>query len=163
MAERGANPISQDRNRLVVNLVVRDAARAIELYKKAFGAEEVMRMPSPDGKSIWHAELRIGDTLFYVNDEMPGMGAPAPTAEKPAPISLWVGAEDCDAAHRKAVAAGARSTMEPADMFWGDRVAEVADGFGYLWSFAQQKKKMTFEEMKRAGEEFARQMAQQRP
>jgi PhnB protein len=159
MAEAHPNP--QGRHTLTPNLVVRECAKAIEFYKAAFGAQEVMRMPSPDGKTIWHAELRIGDSMIFLNDEMPGMGQPAPTASSPVPVTMWLDASDCDAAFRRAVDAGAKPTMEPADMFWGDRVAAVADPFGYQWSFATHQKDMTFEEMKRAGEEFARSMGQQ--
>jgi uncharacterized glyoxalase superfamily protein PhnB len=154
-------PIPQNRNTLIPNLVCRDAAKAIDFYVKALGAQEVMRMPSPDGKTIWHAELRIGDTMFYVNDAMPGMGPPPPTPDSPAPVSLWIGAPDCDAAFQRAVAAGGKGTMPPADMFWGDRVASIVDPFGYQWSFATHVKDLSFEEMRRAGEEFARTMGQQ--
>jgi uncharacterized glyoxalase superfamily protein PhnB len=157
----GVKPIPEGMHTLTPNLVVRDCAKAIEFYKRAFGATEKSRMPAPDGKSIWHAELEIGDSVFYMNDEMPGMGQPAPTAERPVPVTMWLYVPDCDAAYERAVGAGAKSTMEPADMFWGDRCAGVADPYGYMWSFATRQKELTFEEMKRAGEEFARQMQQQ--
>ncbi len=156
-----ANPIPKGMHTLTPNLVLRDCARAIEFYKRAFGAEEVSRMPAPDGKGIWHAELRIGDSIFFLNDEMPGMGRAAPTAADPLPITMWLYVPDCDAAHRMAVQAGAKSTMAPEDMFWGDRCGGVADPFGYLWSFATHQKDMTEAEMRRAGEAFARTMAQQ--
>ncbi len=152
----GANPTAQERHTLTLGLVLRDCTRAIEFYKRAFGAEELMRMPSPDGKSVWHCELRFGNTTIYLNDEMPGMSKPAPSADAPAPVTMWLAADDCDAAYQRALAAGARSTMEPADMFWGDRVAAVADPFGYSWSFAEHQQDMSAEEMQRAGEEFAR-------
>lgn len=161
-ANPNANPDYQGgRPTIVPNLVFRDCAKAIEFYKRAFGAEEVARMPAPDGKSIWHAELKIGDSMFFLNDEMPGMGRPAPTAEDPVPITMWVGVPDCDAAYDRAMKAGAKSTMPPEDMFWGDRCSGIADPFGYVWSFATHQKDLTDEEMRRAGEEFARQMAQQ--
>jgi uncharacterized glyoxalase superfamily protein PhnB len=142
------------------NLVIRDCAKAIEFYKRALGAQEISRFPSPDGKSIWHAELRIGDSVVFMNDEMPGMGRAAPTPEAPVPVTMWLYVQDCDGAFQKATQAGARATMPPADMFWGDRVAAVADPYGYLWSFATHQKDLTAEEMKRAGEEFARKMQQ---
>jgi uncharacterized glyoxalase superfamily protein PhnB len=145
---------------LTPNLVVRDCAKAIEFYKRALGAQELSRMPAPDGKSIWHAELRIGDSTIFLNDEMPGMGHGAPTAESPVPVTMWLYVPDCDQAFRRAVDAGAKSTMEPADMFWGDRCAGVADPFGYVWSFATHQKDLTDEEMRRAGEQFARSMQQ---
>jgi PhnB protein len=154
------NPIPAGMHTLTPNLVVRDCAKAIDFYKRAFGAEEKARMMAPDGKSVWHAELRIGDSIFFLNDEMPGMGARAPTAEAPVAVSMWLYVPDCDEAHRRAVEAGGRSTMPPADMFWGDRVAAVADGFGYQWSFATHQKDLSVEEMRRGGEGFARQMQQ---
>jgi uncharacterized glyoxalase superfamily protein PhnB len=152
-----ANPVPEGRHTLTPNLVLRDCAKAIEFYKKALGAIEVSRMPAPDGKSIWHAELRVGDSVFYLNDEMPGMSRPAPDASNPAPVTMWLYVKDCDAAHRRAVEAGARSLMEPADMFWGDRCGGVMDPYGYGWSFATHVKDMTQDEMRRAGAEFARQ------
>jgi uncharacterized glyoxalase superfamily protein PhnB len=145
---------------LTPNLVIRDCSKAIEFYKRALGAQEISRFPSPDGKSIWHAELRIGDSVVFMNDEMPGMGHAAPTPAAPVPVTMWLYVKDCDAAFRRATEAGAKATMPPADMFWGDRVSAVADPYGYLWSFATHQKDMTEEEMKRAGEEFARSMQQ---
>jgi uncharacterized glyoxalase superfamily protein PhnB len=155
------NPIPEGMHSVTPNLTLRDCAKAIDFYKRALGAQEVNRFPSPDGKSIWHAELKIGDSIFYVNDEMPGMSRPAPTAENPVPVTMWLYVKDCDAAFDRAMKAGAKELGKPTDMFWGDRCAGVADPFGYMWSFATHKKDMTREEMKRAGEEFARQQAQQ--
>jgi PhnB protein len=156
----GVKPIPEGMHTLTPNLVIRDCAKAIEFYKKALGAQERARMPAPDGKSIWHAELSIGDSMFFMNDEMPGMGRSAPTADDPVPVTMWLYVRDCDAAYRQAIAGGGRYTREPADMFWGDRCAAVADPYGYLWSFATHQKDMSEEEMKRAGEEFARSMQQ---
>lgn len=143
---------------LTPTLVVRNCAQAIEFYKKALGAQELSRMPAPDGKTIWHAELKIGDSVFFMNDEMPGMGRSAPSAENPSPVTLWLYVSDCDKEFRRAVQAGAKATMEPADMFWGDRCAAVADPYGYVWSFATHQRDMTAEEMRRGGEEFERKM-----
>ena len=157
----GVNPIPQGMHTLTPNLVIRDCAKAIEFYKRALGAQEVSRMPAPGGKKIWHAELRIGDSIVFMNDEMPSMGHSAPTPENPVPVTMWLYVQDCDAAFRRAVQAGAKETMKPADMFWGDRCAGVADPYGYLWSFATHQKDLTDEEMRRAGEEFARSMQQQ--
>ena len=156
----GVNPIPQGMHTLTPNLVIRDCARAIEFYKRALGAEEVTRMMAPDGKSVWHAELKIGDSLFFMNDEMPGMGAAAPSKDHPVPVTMWLYVPDCDASHARAVNAGARSTGEPTDMFWGDRCSGVADPFGYTWSFATHQKDLSEEEMRRGGEEFAKRMAQ---
>jgi uncharacterized glyoxalase superfamily protein PhnB len=154
------DPVPKGMHTITPNLVLRDCARAIEFYKRALGAEEVSRMPAPDGKGIWHAELRIGDSIFFLNDEMPGMASPAPTAADPLPVTMWLYVKDCDAAYQRAIGAGAKSTMAPADMFWGDRCGAVADPFGYLWSFATHQKDLSEEEMRRAGEAFARTMQQ---
>jgi PhnB protein len=157
------SPIPKGMHTLTPGLVLRDAVKAIEFYKKALGAQEVTRMMAPDGKSLWHAELRIGDSVIYLGDEMPGMSRPAPTPANPSPVTLWLHVEDCDAAYRRALGAGARSTMEPADMFWGDRCGGVSDPFGYQWSFSTHQKDLTDAEMRRAGEEFARSMAGKQP
>lgn len=154
------NRVPKGMHTLTPNLVVRDCAQAMEFYKKALGAQEISRMPAPDGRSIWHAELRIGDSVFFLNDEMPGMGRSAPTASNPLPVTMWLYVKDCDAAYRQAVDAGAKSTMTPADMFWGDRCGSVADPYGYLWSFATHQKDVTGAELRRAGEAFAREMEQ---
>jgi uncharacterized glyoxalase superfamily protein PhnB len=157
-------PIPEGMHTLTPNLVVRDCAKAIEFYKRAFGADEKARFMSPDGKTVWHAELRIGDSTFFMNDEMPGMSNAAPSADRPAPVTLWLYVPDCDAAYNRATKAGATSLRKPEDAFWGDRIAAVRDAHGYTWSFATHQKDMTEEEMRRGGEEFARKMkAQQQP
>lgn len=158
-----AKPIPEGMHTVTPNLTIRDCAKAIEFYKRALGAQEIARMNAPDGKSVWHAELRIGDSVVFMNDEMPGSGRPAPTAAQPVPVTLWLYVPSCDEAFARAVKEGARETMKPADMFWGDRCSSVADPYGYLWSFATHVKDLTEEEMRRAGEEFARQMQQQKP
>ncbi len=157
-------PIPEGMHTLTPSLVIRDCASAVEFYKRAFGAEEKSRFTAPDGKSIWHVELKIGDSMFFMNDEMPGMSNTAPTAERPSPVTLWLYVPDCDASYQRALGAGATSRMAPEDAFWGDRCAAVSDPYGYTWSFATHQKDMTHEEMRRAGEEFARRMqASQHP
>jgi PhnB protein len=155
------NPIPKGMHTVTPNLTLRDCAKAIDFYKRALGAQEVSRMMAPDGKSVWHAELRIGDSIVYMNDEMPGMSRPAPQASNPVPVTMWLYVQDCDAAFDRAVKAGAKEIAPPTDMFWGDRCAGVADPYGYLWSFATRQKELTQEEMRRAGEQFAREQAQQ--
>jgi uncharacterized glyoxalase superfamily protein PhnB len=155
------NPIPKGMHTVTPNLTLRDCAKAIDFYKRALGAQEVSRMMAPDGRSVWHAELKIGDSVVYMNDEMPGMSRPAPQASNPVPVTMWLYVQDCDAAFGRAVKAGAKEISPPTDMFWGDRCAGVADPFGYLWSFATRQKELTEEEMRRAGEKFAREQAQQ--
>lgn len=159
----GVDPIPKDMPTLTPSLVVRDAARAIDFYKRALGAREDSRMMSPDGKSVWHAQLRVGSSTIFLSDEMPGMGRPAPTPESPVPVTMWLYVEDCDGAFHRAVDAGATPTMPPADMFWGDRCSGVADPFGYAWSFATQVRILTEDEVRRGGEEFARTWAASQP
>jgi uncharacterized glyoxalase superfamily protein PhnB len=132
-------------------LTVDGAANAIDFYAKAFGAEEESRMPGPDGR-IMHAEIRIGDSVVMLNDSMPEMGS------NPTTSSMWVYTDDCDALYKRAVEAGAKSIMEPADMFWGDRMAQVADAWGNKWGLSTRIKEMSTEEMKKAGEEWMKNM-----
>ena len=91
------------------------------------------------------------------------MGRPAPSAQSPSPTTMWLYVPDCDASFQRAVKAGAKELGPPTDMFWGDRCAGVVDPFGYMWSFATRQKELSREEMRRAGEEFAKRMAQEHP
>ncbi|HEY4187591.1 MAG TPA: VOC family protein [Polyangia bacterium] len=119
-------------------LSVNGASEAIEFYKKAFGAEEKSRMPTPDGK-VLHSELRIGDSIVMLADAM--MGGPPLTAG----IHLYVA--DADAAWARATAAGAQVVMPLADMFWGDRYGVLTDKWGNKWSIATHKEDVLPEEM----------------
>src|ERR1700758_2406581 len=112
--------IPQGFHSVTPSLVVRDAAKAIDFYKKALGAQERMRMPSPDGK-IMHAELQIGDSIIFLSDEMPQspVKSPQTVGASTGVLNLYV--EDVDRAFQKAVDAGGKVTMPVADMFWGDR------------------------------------------
>jgi uncharacterized glyoxalase superfamily protein PhnB len=133
-------------------LVVDGAIEFIEWAKKALGATEQNRAMDPSGKKIWHSELKIGDSIIYVNDGAPEMGAPAQ------PSRLWLYMEGVDAAFQRAVNAGATVTMKMEDMFWGDRMGQVKDKWGNSWSFAQRMKEMTPDEMKKAEDEFVAKM-----
>jgi PhnB protein len=117
-------------------LTVSDGAGALEFYKRAFGAREVMRMPAPDGK-LGHAEFRIGDSVIMLSDEFPGMGTTkAPTSLGGTTGSLMVYLPNVDAAFKRAVDAGCKSLMAPTDMFWGDRFGKLEDPFGNQWNLA---------------------------
>jgi len=118
------------------HVVVKGASSALDFYRRAFGAEEVMRCAGPDGKSIMHAEMQIGDSRFFICDEFPDMGCRGPASLGGTPVTLHLYVADTDAAFKKAVAAGATSLMPPADMFWGDRYSKVQDPFGHHWSIA---------------------------
>jgi uncharacterized glyoxalase superfamily protein PhnB len=153
-------PIPDGYHTVTPHLVVRDAAKAIDVYAKAFGAEERFRMPGPGGV-VMHAELAIGDSVVMLGEEAPQMGATSPQTIGGSPVSLLIYVKDVDASFARAERAGCTAQMPPTDMFWGDRCAGVADPFGYLWSFATRQKELTEEEMRRAGEQFAREQAEQ--
>jgi uncharacterized glyoxalase superfamily protein PhnB len=143
-------------HRLTPHLVVANAAAAIEFYKKAFGAVELRRMPGPDGKSVMHADLQIGDSHLFLNDEFPQMGALGPKALKGTPVTLHLYVQDADAQWKQAVAAGAEVVMPLADQFWGDRYGILRDPFGHMWSIGSHMEDLTPEEMmKRAGAAFS--------
>ncbi len=141
-----AKPIPEGYHSITPSLICRGAESAIEFYKSAFGAVERMRMPSPDGK-IGHAEIQIGDSIVFVSDEMPQMGAVAPTAMGGFYLFLYV--DDVDTVFNRAIAAGARSTMPVQDMFWGDRHGKLTDPFGYQWGIATHTEDVAPEEMDR--------------
>jgi len=149
-------PIPEGLHTLTPQLNIDGAAEAIEFYKRAFGAEELMRAPDPTGKKVWHANLRIGDSCFFVNDTQPEMGATASSS------SLWVYAPNVDAAFERATKAGAKTAMPPQDMFWGDRMGSVVDRWGITWNLATHIKDPTPEEMKKAQDAFVAEMAKQK-
>lgn len=139
-------------------LIIKDCAKAMDFYKKAFGAEEVARLCSPDGK-IMHGFLKFGDSNVYFCDEMDDTkcgASPSTLGNCHATMHIFV--EDVDAAFKKAVDAGCTPFMPPMDMFWGDRYTRVTDPFGQGWSLATHKQDLTPEEMQKAGNEFFKNM-----
>lgn len=139
------------------SLTCKDAARAIEFYKSVFGAAEIMRMPGPGGK-VMHAELRIGDSIIFVNDEFPGMAeAPAPGTTPASYLFLYT--EDVDSVYNRAVSMGAKVAMPLDNMFWGDRYGKVVDPFGHQWGVAQHVEDVAPDEMKRRQDAMAANMA----
>ena len=143
-------------------LTLDNAAKAIDWYKKALGAEEVSRATSPDGK-ILHAEIRIGDSRVMVND--PVMGGKGPKAIGGSPASLWLYVEDCDALFDRAIAAGAQvvggQMGNMADQFWGDRCGTLTDPQGYKWTIATHKEDLSPQEMQQRQAEWMKSFAQQ--
>jgi PhnB protein len=142
------SPIPKGYHTITAQLSIDGADKAIEFYQKAFGAEVVDKAPDPSGKKIWHASLRVGDSMLFVNDVFPDMGG------SPSHSSLWLYVQDVDASFKRAVAAGAKGKNAPMDMFWGDRMAHVIDPFGQEWALATRIKDMTPEETKKAAEAF---------
>ena len=129
-------------------LIVDDAVAAIEFYKKAFGATELMRMPKPNGK-IGHAEIKIGDSPIMLADEVPGMGYRSPESLGGSPVSILLYVEDVDAVFNQAVAAGAKVQRPVADQFYGDRTGGVTDPFGHVWYVATHMEDVSPEEMRK--------------
>jgi PhnB protein len=140
-------------------LVVRNADRAIEFYKKAFGAEERFRMHGPDGKTIMHAELKIGDSVFMLTEESSDMKALSPESIGGSPISLYVYVTDVDSVFNQAVSEGATILHPVNDQFYGDRSGYLKDPFGHLWSIATHKKDLSPDELKKAGQAFFEEMS----
>jgi PhnB protein len=134
-------------HRVTPHLVVRNAAAAIEFYKKAFGAVERGRAPGPEGK-IMHAELQIGDSRVFLNDEFPEMGALSPLSVKGTAVTLHLYVQDADQQFQQALKAGAEAVMPLADQFWGDRYGIVKDPFGHQWSIGSHMEDVTPEQMK---------------
>jgi len=155
---RKASAIPEGFHSITPSLTCRDAARAIEFYKKAFGATEISSMPGPGGR-VMHAELRIGDSVIFVADEFPGMSA-APTPTSTPSFYLFLYTEDVDTAFNRAVAAGCQVTMPLQNMFWGDRYGTLTDPFGYRWGLATHIEDVTPEEMQRRSAEFTAKMAE---
>lgn len=137
---------------LTPHLVCKDAAKAIDFYKAAFGAVEFMRMPGPDGR-LMHASVQIGDSMLMLVDEMPEWGNLGPNARGGASVTVHMMVPNADAVFNQAIAAGATVKMPIADMFWGDRYGVLVDPFGHVWSVATRIKDMTPEEMATAGRE----------
>ena len=145
-------PIPEGHHTITPYLVVKNGTQAIEFYKKAFGAEERFRMITPDGKSIAHAQLKIGDSLFMIADEFPQMNSLSPESIGGSPVSMYVYVEDVDTVFNQAVSAGATVLNPVMDMFYGDRWGYIKDPFGHLWSIATHKKDLTSDELKKAAE-----------
>ena len=136
------------------HLAVRGAAKAIEFYKKAFGAEEIVRNLGPDGRLIMHAQLKIGDSMLMLHDEFAESGGQSPHTLEGSPITLHLYVEDADAAFARAVAAGAKIEMALQDMFWGDRYGQLIDPFGHCWSIGSKIEDLNPEQIRKRAQEL---------
>ena len=157
---KAKHAVPEGHHTVTPHLIYENAAQAIDWYKKALGAEEVARAVGPDGK-IMHAEIRIGDSLIMLNDEMGGGKGPKTIGGSPA--SLWLYVNDCDALFTRAVAAGGRVAQDAMgqmqDQFWGDRSGTFTDPHGYTWTIATHKEDLTPDEMKQRMNEFMKNFA----
>jgi len=152
-------PIPEGYHSVTPTLTISGASDAIEFYKKAFDAKEIYRFPGPDGKSIMHAEIRIGDSAIMLCDEMPEMGCLSPKSTGGPSGSIYLYVNDVDSVFHKAVSAGATPLMPLMDGFWGDRIGSLSDPFGHRWTVATRRKEMTVEEIQKAGSEFIKSLS----
>lgn len=146
-------PIPEGCQTLTPLLTVQNAAGVIDFYKKAFDAEERFRMPTPDGKWIDHAELKIGDSILMLSDEMPGQECRSPLSLGGTPVGFYMCVEDVDIAFKAAIDASAKVKTPVQDMFWGDRVGVLVDPSGHVWTLATHVEDLTLEEIEKRGRE----------
>ena len=149
-------PIPEGYHTATPYLIIKDAASAIEFYKKAFGATELMRHADPGGK-IMHAEIKIGNSPIMIASEFPEMGVRSPESLGGSPVSIFLYVEDVDALASQAIVAGAKVLMPVQDQFWGDRYGKLVDPFGHIWDVATHKEDVAPDEVhKRAAAAFGR-------
>ncbi|HXG35189.1 MAG TPA: VOC family protein [Bryobacteraceae bacterium] len=147
-------PIPEGYHTVTPYLIVKGASEAIEFYRRAFGAEELFRMTAPGSDRVMHAEIRIGDSVVMLADEVPERGFLGPQTRGGATSGLFVYVADVDAAFARALAAGATEQMPVQDMFWGDRHGQLIDPFGHSWSLATRKEDVSLEELNRRSQQF---------
>lgn len=141
------NPIPEGVHTVTPYLTVNNAAQALDFYQQAFGAVERARHFTPDGESVIHAEIQIGDSRLYLSDPFPNSGASSPEALNGTSVTMHLYVEDADALFQQAVGAGAEVAMEMETTFWGDRYGQVTDPFGHRWALATHVEDVTPEEM----------------
>jgi len=147
-SEMAVKPIPEGYHSVTPYLIIMGAAEAIGFYKKAFGAVELFRFPSPDGK-VGHAEIKIGDSPIMLADEYPPMGYKGPQSIGGSPVSLMIYVEDVDTIYNQAVTAGAAVKEALQDKFYGDRTGTLVDPFGHVWHISTHKEDVSMEEMVR--------------
>jgi PhnB protein len=150
-ARKKAKPIPKGYGSVTPYLACGDAARAIDFYKKAFGAKEVMRMPGPDGR-IGHAEVKIGDSRIMLTDEYREMDFLSPLTRGGTTVHIHLYVSDADRTAERAVGAGARLLNPVQDKFYGDRTGTVQDPFGHVWHIATHVEELSMTELRRRGE-----------
>jgi PhnB protein len=149
-------PIPAGYHAVTPYLAIRGAAAALEFYKRAFGATEIMRMPGPKG-GIGHAEIRIGDSRIMLADEYPEIQFLSPASRGGTTVSIHLYVRDVDAVVARAVAAGAKLTRPVADQFYGDRTGSLEDPFGHAWHVATHKEDLSMAVLRKRAEQAAKQ------
>ncbi len=142
------NPIPDGYHTVTPYLIIKGAAAAIDFYKRAFGATELVRMEAPGGR-IGHAELRIGNSMVMLADEHAEMGYRSPSSLGATPVSLVLYVPDVDAVFARAISAGGKSQRAVADQFYGDRMGTLEDPFGHVWTVGRHTEDVSPEEMKK--------------
>ena len=153
-------PIPDGFHSVTPSFTFKDCKKAIEFYKKAFGAKGEMIFPGLDGKGIMHATLQIGNSIIMMGDERPGMSCKSAETLGESPISFFVYVENADQVFKQAVSAGATPVMPMYDAFWGDRCGHVTDPFGHSWMIATHKRDLSQEQIAEGAKAFFAQMAQ---
>lgn len=161
MAKPAKSYIPEHMSPVTPHLVIHGAAKAIDFYKKAFGAEEMHRMTGPDGTSIMHACLKIAGAPVFLVDDNPNCGPGAPDPQRGSSVYIHLFVKDVDALAAQAEKAGAKITMPPTDMFWGDRYGQLIDPFGHRWSIATHKQELTPDEIEQGMKKMMAGMAKQ--
>ena len=156
-----AKPVPDGFHTVTASLVVHDCPKAVEFYKKAFGAEERMQMPGPGGKII-HAEIKIGDSIVFLSDEIPGMGGKSPQSAGAYTGGIYLYVPNVDETFKKAVDAGGKPNGGVNDMFWGDRLGHFVDPFGHSWTVATHVADLTEREMEEGAQAFYASMAERK-
>jgi uncharacterized glyoxalase superfamily protein PhnB len=151
---RKYKPVPEEFHTITPHITVRGAAAAIDFYKRAFGAEELLRNFGPDGESVMHCEMLLGDSRFFINEEYPEHGVRSPAALNGSPITLHLYVADVDAMYERAVRAGAEVLMPVEDQFWGDRYCIVRDPFGHRWSIASRLEDLSPRELRERADDY---------
>lgn len=145
-------------NTVTAYLIVKDASRALDFYRGAFGAEELLRLPGPNGEGVLHSELRIGSSVVMIADESVGStSARAPESLGATSVTLHLYVDDVNTLFHQAIAAGCKVAMPLYDAFWGDRYGKVTDPFGHEWSMSTRVRNLSNEELSRAADEYMNQ------
>jgi len=158
-AARKVRAIPKGYHTLTTGFCVRGAVQAIDFYKRAFGATERLRLMKPDGTTVAHAELAIGDSLFMLGEEDAAMGSRSAQTLGGTPVNLYLYVAGVDAAVARAIAAGAKPIMPVTDMFWGDRIGSVEDPYGQKWTLATHTEDVAPREMAKRAQAFYAKMA----
>jgi len=148
---REIQPIPEGMHTVTPHLICAGAAEAIEFYKKAFDALDIVRLPGPEGK-LMHAMIRIGDSAVMLVDESPDWGMLGPKSLKGSPVTIHLNVQDADVVVARAVAAGAKVIMPVEERFWGGRYGVLEDPFGHHWSVATHVRDLSLKELQQAAE-----------